>query len=88
MMYESTLYDYYMKVTPFDWEFNITEEIYRQWSSIMKNGEPFNSEWSQTGANYETYFIYETETKMKSALEIKMIDFWLNEWSPEWQPAL
>ena len=81
------LYDYQMKVTPFDWEFDITEEMYQQWKSIIKTGAPL-SEWTQTGENYETYFIYETETTMKSALEIKMIDFWLNEWSPEWQPAL
>ena len=80
------LYDYQMKVTPFDWEFDVTEEVYQQWKSIIKTGAPLN-EWSQTGENYETYFIYEKETAMKSALEIKMISFWLNEWSPEWQPT-
>ena len=79
------LYGYQMKVEPYEWEFDLTEEIYSQWSSIIKTGAPLEP-WKKTGDNYETYFIYEAETLMKSALEIKMLDFWLNEWSLDWQP--
>ena len=51
----------------------------------MKNGQPLG-DWEQMGDNYESMFFYESETVMQSALEIKMMDFWLHQWSPDWQP--
>ena len=79
------MYEYYMKTSPYEWEYELADEIYNNWSSIMKNGAP-SDKWTEMADNYETYFIYESETKMKSALEIKLLDFWLNEWSLDWQP--
>ena len=80
------VYEYYMKSSPYDWEYELADEVYNNWSSIMKNGTPLDN-WTEMADNYETYFIYESESMMKSALDIKMLDFWLNEWSPDWQPT-
>ena len=79
------VYDWKMKVKPYEWEYALTEQVYEQWSSIMKTGRPLES-WKLLEDNYETYFLYETETSMTSALEIKLMDFWLNEWSSDWVP--
>ena len=80
------VYDYQMQHTePYEWEYDLTETIYAQWSSIMKSGQPLG-DWEQMGDSYESMFFYESETVMQSALEIKMMDFWLHQWSPDWQP--
>ena len=67
------VYDWKMKVEPYEWEYTLTEQVYEQWSSIMKTGRPLES-WKLLEDNYETYFLYETETSMGSALQNKLMD--------------
>ena len=79
------MYERYMKTTPYEWEFELTDRLLEHWSSIMKTGAPADG-WLKMNSNYETLFVYETNSAMKSGLEVKMMDFWLNQWSPDWKP--
>ena len=83
------LYEYWMNCTAYNWEFDLTDLVFNQWSNFMQAGRPMTN-WDTLKDSYDTYFITESdgqlETNMKTFLDQPMMKFWLEEWSSSWEP--
>ena len=83
------LYEYWMNCTANNWEFDLTDLLFNQWSTFIRDGKPMTN-WGTLNESYETYFITESnnqiDTRMKTFLGQPMMKFWLEEWSPSWEP--
>ena len=83
------LYEYWMNCTAYSWEFDLTDLVFNQWANFIRDGKPMTN-WGTLNASFETYFITESEgqleTTMRTFLDQPMMKFWLEEWSPSWDP--
>ena len=72
------------ELEPEQWEYDSTFLFQSQFSRLAHRGAPW-VDWSPIGDDFQSFIIQEQKFFMTSLYNYETMDFWLNDFGPEWK---